>query len=68
MVNDLHAMFLRTGERVEGLGLSHSAVDHGISWALYFDDPDGNGVEIYTDRRQAPGGTQLWQGRTRRLA
>jgi catechol 2,3-dioxygenase len=26
-------------------------VDHGISWALYTNDPDGNGVEVYLDRR-----------------
>lgn len=26
-----------------------SPVDHGISKALYFDDPDGNGVECYVD-------------------
>lgn len=24
--------------------------DHGISEALYLDDPDGNGIEIYSDR------------------
>lgn len=24
-------------------------VDHGISEALYFSDPDGNGVEVYAD-------------------
>ncbi|TFL18160.1 VOC family protein [Jannaschia formosa] len=24
--------------------------DHGVSVALYFDDPDGNGIEIYWDR------------------
>ncbi|MGC1261114.1 MAG: VOC family protein, partial [Jannaschia helgolandensis] len=24
--------------------------DHGVSEALYFDDPDGNGVELYRDR------------------
>jgi catechol 2,3-dioxygenase len=27
------------------------AADHGVSEALYFRDPDGNGVEIYRDRR-----------------
>lgn len=27
------------------------AADHGVSEALYFRDPDGNGVEIYHDRR-----------------
>ncbi len=24
--------------------------DHGVSQAIYFDDPDGNGIEIYWDR------------------
>ncbi len=26
------------------------AADHGVSEALYLDDPDGNGVELYCDR------------------
>ncbi len=26
------------------------ASDHGVSQALYLDDPDGNGVELYWDR------------------
>ncbi len=29
------------------------AADHGVSEALYLDDPDGNGVELYWDRPQA---------------
>lgn len=29
------------------------AADHGISEAVYFNDPDGNGVEIYHDRPQS---------------
>lgn len=45
-------------------GVAAQAVDHGISWALYFRDPDGQGVEIYLDRRDAPGGTERWRGRT----
>ena len=44
-------------------GVSVGAVDHLISWAMYFDDPDGNGVEIYWDTRQEPSGQQLWHGR-----
>ena len=28
------------------------ASDHGVSLALYMDDPDGNGVELYWDRPQ----------------
>jgi catechol 2,3-dioxygenase len=29
------------------------AADHGVSEAIYFRDPDGNGVEIYRDRDPA---------------
>ena len=28
------------------------AADHGVSEAVYFDDPDGNGIELYCDRAQ----------------
>jgi catechol 2,3-dioxygenase len=46
------------------------ASDHGVSEALYLDDPDGNGVELYWDRpqevwpRTAEGGINMF---TRRL-
>lgn len=36
-------------------------VDHGISWALYTNDPDGNGVEVYLDRR-IEGSRTAWRG------
>lgn len=26
--------------------------DHGVSEAVYFDDPDGNGIEMYRDRAE----------------
>ena len=29
------------------------AADHGVSEAIYLDDPDGNGVELYWDRPPA---------------
>jgi catechol 2,3-dioxygenase len=29
------------------------ASDHGVSEAIYLDDPDGNGVEIYCDKPQS---------------
>ena len=29
------------------------ASDHGVSEAIYFHDPDGNGIEIYADREEA---------------
>ncbi|MDB5236349.1 MAG: glyoxalase [Hymenobacter sp.] len=42
------------------------SADHGVSEAIYLDDPDGNGVELYWDRPQeqwpmAPdGGVQMY--------
>ena len=35
-----------------GVPLDGSA-DHGVSEAVYFRDPDGNGVELYVDRPEA---------------
>jgi catechol 2,3-dioxygenase len=40
--------------RLRGAGIRLTgASDHGVSEALYLDDPDGNGVELYRDRPQA---------------
>jgi catechol 2,3-dioxygenase len=42
------------------------ASDHGVSEALYLDDPDGNGLELYWDRpeenwpRSADGGIDMY--------
>ncbi len=38
------AQVLRAGVVLDG------AADHGVSEAVYFRDPDGNGIEIYRDR------------------
>ncbi len=38
---------LATGTPLDG------AADHGVSEAVYFRDPDGNGIELYVDRAQA---------------
>lgn len=54
--------------RAAGLALTGSA-DHGVSEALYIDDPDGNGVELYWDRpreawpRDATGGLAMGNAR-----
>jgi catechol 2,3-dioxygenase len=50
-------------DRLEERGVAVSAVDHGISEALYFDDPDGNGLEVYRDTR-AERDREHWNGRT----
>lgn len=44
-------------------GIDVAPVDHLISWAIYFNDPDGNGLEIFWDTRNEPGGATLWHGR-----
>ena len=43
-------------------GVHVSPVDHRISRALYFTDPDGNGLEVYLDTREAEQGAKLWRG------
>ena len=48
---------------VAGVTITGKA-DHGVSEAIYFNDPDGNGVEIYRDRPEeewprGPDGTPI---------
>ena len=49
-----------THDRLRERGVEVSPVDHGISRALYFDDPDGNGLEAYVDTRDSKG--EEWAG------
>ncbi|MGR3497088.1 VOC family protein [Citreimonas sp.] len=45
-----HALAV-AANRVAGAGVDiYGHADHGVSIALYFDDPDGNGIEIYWDK------------------
>jgi catechol 2,3-dioxygenase len=53
---DLAAIFMRL--RAAEYPLS-GASDHGVSEALYLNDPDGNGVELYWDRPK-----DLWEYET----
>lgn len=44
----------RALKRVHDAGMKLTgASDHGVSVALYLDDPDGNGVELYWDKPQS---------------
>lgn len=44
----------RTFKRLIDMGVSiDGAADHGVSEAIYFRDPDQNGIEIYADRDPA---------------
>lgn len=49
-------------ERLRAREVQVSPVDHGISKALYFADPDGNGIEVYLDTREATD-ERTWRGR-----
>ena len=47
----------RAVEQVKTSGIDITgAADHGVSEAVYFDDPDGNGIELYWDRDP-----ELWE-------
>ena len=54
--------FAQAYKALTGAGVRVATVDHCISWAMYFDDPDGNGLEIYWDTRNEPEGVQHWRG------
>ena len=49
-------------DRLRERGVAVSAVDHGISLALYVKDPDGNGLEAYLDTR-GDRDHEEWKGR-----
>lgn len=55
-------------DKLAKAGAKPAMVDYGISWAVYTSDPDGNGVEIFLDRRKAGEGATQWKGRTARLS
>lgn len=60
--------FAAAYQRLTEDGVFVGPVNHvGISWAMYFNDPDGNGLEIYVDTRAEEGEDGTWRGRNRGL-
>ena len=57
------ASFVAAHDSLLRFGMPIISGDSGISWVMRFEDPDGNEIEIYLDRRKAPDGTALWEGR-----
>jgi predicted esterase/catechol 2,3-dioxygenase-like lactoylglutathione lyase family enzyme len=55
--------FAKMYQKLTAAGIRATLTDHLINWAMYFQDPDGNGIEIYWDTRELPGRSHLWQGR-----
>jgi catechol 2,3-dioxygenase len=62
------AAFAQAFRALRAAGVPVAAVDHRISWAMYFSDPDGNGLEIYWDTRHLATGSELWDGQDRPLS
>jgi len=48
--------------KLEAAGLKLNPVDHEVTKSLYFEDPDGNGVEVYVDASDA------WRREPQRVA
>jgi predicted esterase/catechol 2,3-dioxygenase-like lactoylglutathione lyase family enzyme len=55
--------FAKMYKKLIAAGIKVSLTDHLINWGMYFQDPDGNGIEICWDTRELPGRSHLWQGR-----
>jgi catechol 2,3-dioxygenase len=35
--------------KLDAAGIATNPVDHVVTKSLYFEDPDGNGIEVYVD-------------------
>ncbi len=57
------ATFDRMRRKLSDENVPFISRNNGTSWAMRFKDPDQNEIEIYVDRRRAPGGAMLWKGR-----
>lgn len=59
--------FAESYQRLREAGVPIAITDHRISWAMYFSDPDGNGLEVYCDTRHEADGDEVWSGQDRPL-
>lgn len=48
--------------QLEAAGVTTTPIDHEVTKSLYFDDPDGNNVEVYVDASDA------WRSDPQRVA
>lgn len=58
---------VRLYDKLREAGVSVVPSDHLVSWAIYFNDPDGNGLEVFWDTRDQPTGRSSWNGENRPL-
>jgi catechol 2,3-dioxygenase len=48
--------------RLDAAGVTANPIDHEVTKSLYFEDPDGNGVELYVDA------SDIWRREPQRVA
>jgi catechol 2,3-dioxygenase len=48
--------------KLEAAGIALNPVDHEVTKSLYFEDPDGNGIELYVDA------SDIWRREPQRVA
>jgi len=48
--------------KLEAAGIAPRPVDHEVTKSLYFEDPDGNGIEVYVDA------SDVWRREPQRVA
>ncbi len=52
----------QTYQQLKERGICAATVNHQMSWAIYFTDPDGNGLAIFCDTRSELRGEKFWRG------
>ena len=50
-------------QRLQRMGIETDLQEAQIAWQCYVQDPEGNKLEVYCDRRDRPDGAPLWRGR-----
>lgn len=48
--------------KLEAAGIQPNPIDHEVTQSLYFEDPDGNGIELYVDT------SDVWRREPQRIA
>lgn len=49
-------------EKLDAAGIAVQPIDHEVTKSLYFQDPDGNGIELYVDT------SDVWRQEPQRVA
>jgi len=61
-IGDSLAQLCEAKAKLEAAGIAVTPIDHEVTKSLYFEDPDGNGVELYVDA------SDIWRREPQRVA